>query len=304
MSKSSLLDKIPPTAMVVIAVLLWSTAGLLFKMTSVTAYEANLGRCLLAAVTIAILTRFKAFKADRFTFIAAFFYVGALSFFAIANKMTTAANAIFLQYTAPIYILVLGPFLLREKFKFTDLFVVVACLAGMSLFFLDEADVSTFSHETQQIGNLMALLSGVSLGVYILLLRHPRSFEQNPSASVLYGNLIAIVVMLPFVIDNPTKIWTSNDFIAIGALGVVQIGLAYFLFTQGVARGVRSLNASIIGFLEPLLNPVWVFLFIGEIPTKWALTGGAVIIAAVAGHTWISSLTKEKQSHPASALPD
>jgi len=285
--------------MVIMAVLLWSTAGLLFKMTSVTAYEANLGRCLLAAFTIAILTRFKAFKADGFTFVAAFFYVGALSFFAIANKMTTAANAIFLQYTAPIHILLLGPFVLREKFKFTDLVVVVACLVGMSLFFLDEADVSTFSHETQQIGNIMALLSGVSLGVYILLLRHPRSLEQNPSSSVLYGNLIAILVMLPFVIDDPTEVWTSNDFIAVGALGVVQIGLAYFLFTQGVARGVRSLNASIIGFLEPLLNPVWVFLFIGEIPTRWALAGGAVIIVAIAVHTWISSIKKERQEKTA-----
>ena len=300
MSNKSILDKIPPTTMVVFAVLLWSTAGLLFKMTSVSAYEANLGRCLLAAVTIAVLTRFKAFNADRFTFVAAFFYVGALSFFAIANKMTTAANAIFLQYTAPVYILLLGPFVLREKFRFTDLFVVIACLAGMSLFFLGEADVSTLSPETQQIGNIMALLSGVSLGVYILLLRHPRSLRQHPSSSVLYGNLIAILVMLPFVIDSPTEEWTRNDYIAITALGVVQIGLAYFLFTQGVARGVRSLNASIIGFLEPLLNPVWVFLFIREVPSNWALAGGAVILSAIAIHTWISSLNKEKQDQTAS----
>jgi drug/metabolite transporter (DMT)-like permease len=282
--------------MVVTAVLLWSTAGLLFKMTSITAYEANLGRCLLAAITISVLTRFKAFEADRFTFIAAFFYVGALSFFAIANKMTTAANAIFLQYTAPVYILILGPLVLREKFRVTDIFVVLACLAGMSLFFLDQTGTSNLPPETQQIGNIMALLSGVSLGVYILLLRHPRSFKKNPSASVLYGNLIAIFVMLPFVIENPTAHWTTNDFIAVTALGVVQIGLAYFLFTQGVARGVRSLNASIIGFLEPLLNPVWVFLFIGEIPTRWALAGGAVIVVAIALHTWISQVNKERES--------
>lgn len=278
--------------MVVMAVLLWSTAGLLFKMTSITAFEANLGRCLLAAMTIVILTRFKAFKADRFTFLLAIFYVGALSFFAVANKMTTAANAIFLQYTAPLYILILGPFILKEKFRLTDLFIVALCLSGMSLFFLDTADATSLSPETQQLGNVMALLSGISLGIFILLLRHPRAYNQHPSAPVLHGNIIAVFVMLPFVLDNPTPQWTTNDFIAVTALGIVQIGLAYFLFTQGVARGVKSLNASIIGFLEPLLNPIWVFLFIGEIPTRWALAGGGVIIAAIGLHTWISSRSK------------
>ena len=275
--------------MVVTAVLLWSTAGLLFKMTSITAFEANLGRCLLAAMTIVILTRFKAFKADRFTFLLAIFYVGALSFFAVANKMTTAANAIFLQYTAPLYILILGPFILKEKFRVTDLFIVFLCLSGMSLFFLDSAEATALTPETQQLGNVMALLSGISLGIFILLLRHPRAYNQHPSAPVLHGNIIAVFVMLPFVLDNPTAVWTTNDFIAVTALGIVQIGLAYFLFTQGVARGVKSLNASIIGFLEPLLNPIWVFLFIGEIPTKWALAGGGVIIVAIGFHTWLSS---------------
>ena len=275
--------------MVVTAVLLWSTAGLLFKMTSITAFEANLGRCLLAAMTIVILTRFKAFKADRFTFLLAIFYVGALSFFAVANKMTTAANAIFLQYTAPLYILILGPFILKEKFRVTDLFIVFLCLSGMSLFFLDSAEATALTPETQQLGNVMALLSGISLGIFILLLRHPRVYNQHPSAPVLHGNIIAVFVMLPFVLDNPTAVWTTNDFIAVTALGIVQIGLAYFLFTQGVARGVKSLNASIIGFLEPLLNPIWVFLFIGEIPTKWALAGGGVIIVAIGFHTWLSS---------------
>lgn len=278
--------------MVVMAVLLWSTAGLLFKMTSITAFEANLGRCLLAAITIVILTRFKAFKADRFTFLLAIFYVGALSFFAVANKMTTAANAIFLQYTAPLYILILGPFILKEKFRLTDLFIVALCLSGMSLFFLDTADATSLSPETQQLGNVMALLSGISLGIFILLLRHPRAYNQHPSAPVLHGNIIAVFVMLPFVLDNPTPQWTTNDFIAVTALGIVQIGLAYFLFTQGVARGVKSLNASIIGFLEPLLNPIWVFLFIGEIPTRWALAGGGVIIVAIGLHTWLSSRSK------------
>ena len=276
--------KISPVWFVVIAVLLWSIGGLFIKWTSVSGYEANLGRCFFAAITIALLTKFKALKADRFTILAAIFYVGALSFFAVANKMTTAANAIFLQYTAPIYILIFAPFLLKEKFRFADLLTIIVCLLGMSLFFLDTAPNDNLTPESQFIGNILGLCSGLSLGGYILLLRHPKAYKQNPASSVFYGNLFAILVMLPFIIPNPS-VWTSKDILAVVILGVFQIGLAYYLFTYGVANGVRSLDASIIGFIEPMLNPVWVFIFLGEKPSSWAILGGIIIIAAVCFHT-------------------
>ncbi len=276
--------KFPPVLYVVIAVLLWSSGGLLIKMTSVSGYEANLGRCFFAAITIALLTKFKALKADGFTILAAIFYVGALSFFAVANKMTTAANAIFLQYTAPIYILIFAPIVLKEKFRFSDLLTVIVCIFGMTLFFIDSAPNANLSSESQFIGNILGLCSGVSLGGYILLLRHPKALNQNPASSVFYGNILAIFVMLPFVIAKPS-VWTDKDIFAVVILGVFQIGLAYYLFTYGVTHGVRSLDASIIGFIEPLLNPVWVFLFIAEKPSNWAILGGLIIIAAVIFHT-------------------
>lgn len=269
---------------VVFGVLLWSIGGLFIKWTSVSGYEVNLGRCFFAAITIAILTRFKALKADKFTILAAIFYVGALSFFALANKKTTAANAIFLQYTAPIYILIFAPFVLKEKFRWSDLITVAVCLAGMTLFFVDSAPNTELSADSQFIGNLLALCSGVSLGGYILLLRHPKAKNQNPASSVFYGNIFACLCMIPFVIPNPSP-WTNNDVIAVLILGVFQIGLAYFLFTKGVTNGVRSLDASIIGFLEPLLNPLWVFWILGEKPSSWAILGGAVIILAIIFHT-------------------
>jgi len=276
--------KFPPIVYVIIAVLLWSIGGLFIKWTSVSGYEANLGRCFFAAITIAFLTKFKALKADKFTLLASVFYVGALSFFAVSNKMTTAANAIFLQYTAPIYILIFAPFVLKEKFRFSDLFTIIVCLFGMSLFFLDSAPNTDLTPESQFIGNILGLCSGVSLGGYILLLRHPKAYKQNPASSVFYGNLFAILVMIPFILPNPS-VWAGKDFLAVIILGVFQIGLAYYLFTYGVANGVRSLDASIIGFIEPLLNPVWVFLFIGEKPSVWAIFGGAIIIAAIIFHT-------------------
>lgn len=284
MQKSKETIKIPPIAFVVIAVLLWSIGGLFIKWTSVSGFEANLGRCFFAAITIAFLTKFKALRADKFTLFAACFYVGALSFFAVANKYTTAANAIFLQYTAPIYILILAPFVLKEKFRFADLLTIAVCLFGMSLFFVDSAPNADLTPESQFIGNILGLLAGASLGVYILLLRHPRSYKQNPASSVFYGNLFAILVMIPFILPNPS-VWTGKDFLAVFILGVFQIGLAYYLFTYGVANGVRPLDASIIGFIEPMLNPVWVFIFLSEKPSSWAIFGGIIIISAVIFHT-------------------
>lgn len=276
--------KISPVWFVVLAVLLWSIGGLFIKWTSVSGYEANLGRCFFAAITIALLTKFKALRADKFTILTSIFYVGALSFFAVANKMTTAANAIFLQYTAPVYILIFAPLILKEKFRFADLLTIAACLFGMSLFFLDTAPNKDLTTESQFIGNILGLCSGVSLGGYILLLRHPKAYNQNPASSVFYGNLFAILVMLPFIIPNPS-VWTSKDILAVFILGVFQIGLAYYFFTSGVANGVRSLDASIIGFIEPMLNPVWVFIFLGEKPSSWAIFGGIIIISAVILHT-------------------
>ncbi len=277
-------NKFSPVWYVIIAVLLWSCGGLFIKMTSVSGYEVNLGRCFFAAITIALLTKFQALKADKFTFLCSIFYVGALSFFAVANKMTTAANAIFLQYTAPIYILILAPFVLREKFRITDLITVIVCLLGMSLFFIDSSDNTNLSAETQFIGKILGLCSGVSLGIYILLLRHPKALKQNPASSVFYGNLLAMLAMLPFILPNPSP-WTTTDIFSVVMLGVFQIGLAYFLFTLGVIKGVKSLDASIIGFIEPLLNPVWVFLILGERPSRWAILGGIVIISAIIFHT-------------------
>lgn len=275
-------NKTSPIIYVIIAVTLWSIGGLFIKMTSVSGYEVNLGRCFFATITIAILTKFQALKADKFTLVCSFFYIGALSFFAVANKMTTAANAIFLQYTAPIYILILAPFILKEKFRVSDLITVIVCLVGMSLFFIDSEASSLAPNPF--LGNILGLASGVSLGLYILFLRHPKSLKQNPASSVFYGNLFSILVMIPFILPNPSA-WTNKDIFAVVVLGVFQIGLAYFLFTLGVRKGVRSLDASIIGFIEPLLNPVWVFLQLGERPNTWAILGGFIIISAIIFHT-------------------
>lgn len=276
--------KISPVILVLLAVMLWSTGGLFIKLTTVDAFTVNAGRSLFAAITVAIFTFRKGLKPDLFTLLTSLLYAATLSFFVYANKNTTAANAIFLQYTAPIYILVLSPFILKEKFRVSDLITVVVCLGGMSFFFLEEQNASNSLAPNVFLGNIAALLSGVFFGLYFILLRHPRSLSKNPAISVFYGNLIIVLLMLPLLLNNPPNLDIKN-LGAIAYLGIFQIGIAYILFTNGIAGGVRSLDASIIGFVEPLLNPVWVFVFVKEKPTIWAITGGVIILTAVIFHT-------------------
>ncbi len=267
-----------PVWFVVIAVLLWSTGGLFIKAGTLTAAELSGARALFAAATVLVLTRREGYGINFVTGIAAVFYAALLYLFVRATMQTTAANAIFLQYTAPVYILLAEPLIYREKYRAQDFVVVAFCVAGMSLFFVGQLRPQDVE------GNLTALASGFCFAVFYLLLRHPRAREVNRASSVIYGNLLLALAMLPAMIQGAAQFTTAN--LAIAAyLGIVQLGIAYTLLTLGLARGVKSLDAGIIGYIEPVLNPVWVFLFLGERPGTWALTGGAIIIAAVASHT-------------------
>ena len=287
----------PPVAFVLLAVLLWSTGGLFIKWTTLDAFTVNAGRSLLAALTVAAFTYRKGLKLNKYTILTSILYAGTLSCFVYANKTTTAANAIFLQYTAPIYILILSPFILKEKFRPADLITVIVCLVGMSLFFLEDESAKNTLASNIFVGNIAALVSGVFFGLYFIFLRHPKMLaNENPAVSVFYGNLLIVLLMIPLIAQNPPAQIGSNDIFAILFLGVFQIGAAYILFTKGIADGVRSLDASIIGFVEPLLNPVWVFLFLKETPGKWAIIGGIIIVAAVLFHTFSNARSKRLAS--------
>jgi len=267
-----------PVLFVLIAVFLWSTGGLFIKSTTIDAYQVTFFRSLFAAVTVLIVTRKSGLKIDLFGIFTSVIYALLLFLFVWATKKTTAANAIFLQYTAPIYILILGPFIIGEKFRLRDLVTVVIVLAGMSLFFVGELRFEDYQ------GNAAALLSGIFLGLYIMLLRHPRAEGFNPAIAVIYGNFLLALMNAPAGISAIPSM-TFMDWFAVVFLGVFQIGISYILFIKGVRGGTRPLDASLIGFIEPLLNPVWVFIFVGERPSAWAVLGGAIIIAAIAVHT-------------------
>ncbi|HJR07436.1 MAG TPA: DMT family transporter [Pyrinomonadaceae bacterium] len=280
---------VSPIWFVVVAVLLWSTGGLFIKSSTLSAAELSGARALFAAATVMLLTRQEGFRLNLVTAVAAVFYAALLYLFVRATMMTTAANAIFLQYTAPVYILLAEPFFFKEKYRAGDFVVVAFCIVGMSLFFVGQLRPQDVE------GNFLALGSGACFAVFFLLLRHPRTREVNRASSVIYGNLLLALVMLPAIIQGAEHFTTTNILIA-AYLGIVQLGVAYTLLTLGIARGVKSLDAGIIGYIEPVLNPVWVFLFIGERPAKWALLGGAIIIAAVASHTiWAARKAVRRQ---------
>jgi drug/metabolite transporter, DME family len=270
----------PPVTLVVFAVLLWSTGGLFIKLTSLDAYQVTFFRSLLAAITVLVVTRKHGLRINGFGVIASIIYATLLFLFVWATKHTTAANAIFLQYTAPIYILIFAPFLIGEKFHLKDLATIIFCVGGMSLFFVGKLEIADYQ------GNLAALGSGIFLGLYIMLLRHRRAAGMNSTITVIYGNFLLALLTLPSGIAA-LPVMTFKDIFAVSFLGILQIGVSYILFIKGVTGGTRPLDASIIGFIEPLLNPVWVFLFVGEQPSSWAILGGAIIIVTVVGHTTV-----------------
>jgi len=166
-----------------------------------------------------------------------------------------------------------------------DLLTVLICLGGMVLFFVGKLRPEDVA------GNLLALASGVCFAVYVLMLRHSKARLVNRASSVIYGNLLAIIMTAPWGIVVLASLGRF-DLLTVVFLGVFQLGLSYTLFTYAMSQGVRSLDAGIIGYIEPLLNPVWVFLVLGEKPSKWALVGGAIIITAVIVHMLVDARQK------------
>ena len=275
-----------PLLLVLGAAILWSTGGLFIKATQLSAFELSFGRSLLAAITIAIFTRREGFGLNPVSAITSVLYAALLILFVLSTKLTTAANAIFLQYTAPVYVLILEPIFYKEKFRLRDLITVTACVAGMSLFFVGKLRPEDVS------GNLLALASGVCFALFFLLLRHSKARNVNRASSAIYGNLIVVLICAPVFFGAFQRGIGADDFARIAYLGIVQIGFAYLLFTLAMARGVRSLDAGICGYIEPVLNPLWVFLFIGERPSGWAMVGGLIIVASVVIHMLIETKSR------------
>ncbi|ADO70557.1 DMT family transporter [Stigmatella aurantiaca] len=255
------------------AAVLWSTAGAAIKLSTLNAYQLASGRSLIAALVLFLL-----FPEGRRRPTLRMLSVAAASaatvvLFIFANKLTTSANAIFLQDTAPLYVLLLSPVLLRERPSRGEWVAVPIFLIGLSLFFFDQLSPG------QLQGNLVAMGSGVAFALTILGMR---AASTEGSAILIWGNLLAGLAFLGPALNSPMP--TLLDIALLAFLGIFQLGMGYALFYRGL-RDVPAVEASLLVLLEPVLNPVWAFLVAGEQPGPWALLGGGIILLATAWRT-------------------
>ena len=261
------------------AAVLWSTAGAAIKLCDLDAWQIAGGRSLVAAVLLLAVVREARVRPTGRVLAVSLAYAVTVVLFVVATKLTTAANAIFIQDTAPLWVLLLSPVLLRETPTRGELLAVPVYGVGLGLFFLDELTAG------QVAGNLAALGSGAAFALSILGLRRLR---HDGPAALVYGNLIAAAVTLPLWPRGPAA--TAGDLGLLLYLGIFQLGLAYLAFSRGVT-GTPAIVASLLILLEPVLNPIWTFLFAGERPGPWAVVGGGVVLAATAWRTVAPMLT-------------
>ena len=255
-------------ASLILCSILWSSGGILIKLVSWDPFAIAGMRSL-----IAFLTMLAFIRKPRFTFslnqvMAALSYAATMILFVLATKMTTAANAVLLQYMEPVYIVILGRWLLSdEKTGWFDWLVIAGVFGGMFLFFLDNLSFSA------NIGNILAVCSGVTFALSAIFMR--RQKDGRPADSFMLAHLVTFAVSIPFMFRAGVPSATSS--LGLVLLGVIQMGIPSILYARGV-MGVTAISCALITMIEPVLNPVWVAVFFGEIPSARAVAGGAIIL--------------------------
>jgi drug/metabolite transporter (DMT)-like permease len=284
-------------AMVLGAAVLWSLGGVGIKRAEAAPLAIAGYRSLFALPIVggfaarqlrSDLGAFRPAIARPSVWIAGVSYAATVTLFVLATRLTTAANAILLQYTAPIYVALLSWPVLRERLALRDVLAAMGCLAGVYFFFGDKLSADGM------LGNALALVSGIGFGALPVLLRRielaesPRVARVAPMISLVLGNALVVAVAAPFMLAGPGG---ARSLLILFSLGTLQIGAAYVLFAAGMRR-VRALEGMLLSMIEPMLNPVWVVIGAGERPTRRALIGGAFILGSVVLHAASSARAK------------
>jgi len=267
---------------VVAAAFLWSTSGLFIKLLDWHPMVIAGTRSFVAAAFLLIVRLLlpppKDAKNRPFPLWAcAIVFALTLVTYVIANKLTTAANVILLQYSAPIWAAILGWALIREKPNWEHWAALILVSCGLLLFFREGLDPGAVT------GNVLAIVSGVLLGSHSVFLRMLK--DGNPSDALLLGHTICGVLSIPYIILYPPSMEVPSV-LSLLFMGVLQMGLASFLFSYGIKR-VSAIQAMLTAIIDPIFNPVWVLLVTGEKPSVSALAGGALIIMAVVASSLI-----------------
>ncbi len=258
--------------LLVLTAVLWSASGVGIKSIQWNPLAIASARSLVAGLFIAFLARKrKIFKRPTRGLMAGAASLALVSItFVAATKLTTAANAILLQYTAPIWVALAAPFILKERTRGLDWLFIAITLGGMTLFFMDSISAEGFW------GIILAIASSVFFAALAISMRYNKE-DGPPFAIMIYGSLMVFLAGLYFW--QPP--WPGpGDIVILILLGLLQFGLAYYLYTLA-SQGVTSLELVLITTLEPILNPIWVFLVIGERPGGWAILGGAVVLVSI-----------------------
>lgn len=251
------------------AAILWSFGGLLIKLVDLNPIAIAGIRSFIASFVIFVFLKKSALKLTWNKALGAISYTSLVILFVSATKATTSANAILLQYTSPIYIAIFGGWLLNEKAKLREWITILFVIGGMVLFFMDDMAGGSMK------GNVLAILSGVALGFNTMFMR--REKDADPLENVFWGSILTILVSIPFMFD---KAPSPKGWIGLILLGVFQIGLSYILYAKAI-KNITALESTFISLVEPLLNPVWVFLTIGELPGMWSVMGGIIVLVSV-----------------------
>lgn len=255
---------------VFISAILWSTNGLFIKIIDLGPLTiVGVRSAIAATMMIALFNKNLRFNLSFPQIAGAVAYSATIILFVTATKMTTAANVVFLHYTTPVFTALLGAWLLRERVSRLDWLVMSVVMGGIALFFLDEFTVGGLW------GNIMAIISAITFAFMILFLRLQKS--GSTLETIIIGNLITAVVCSYSIIQDPP---TTVDWLPLLYMGTIQIGLSFIMYCSAI-KYLPALDAVLIQTIEPLLNPIWVFLVIGETPGIWALTGGGVVLGAV-----------------------
>ncbi len=285
---TSLTERRKAILFLVLAAALWSTAGVFVKALDWGPMSILAGRGLFTSAVFLLYLRRLPKNISRWTLLAAGGSLATQFLFVTSTKLTTAANSIFLQYTAPIYVVLLAYWLLREKPSRSDWIAMGIIFLGMILFFGDQLSTDGL------YGNILAVLSGVTSAIMMVSFRAQKN--SSPEDSVLIASLVIAILGIPSVLKEN---WTISNWSVVAYLGIFQIGLAFIFFTKGI-KHIPALEANLIGTLEPILNPVWVFLFLGEQMGRFALFGGLVVLLGViVSAVGSARIDREREESPA-----
>jgi DME family drug/metabolite transporter len=267
-----------PRVRIAVAALLFSTGGAAIKIIDLSGWQIASFRSGVAAVTLLLLVPSARRGIGIKAAVVGLAYAATVLLFVLANRLTTSANTIYLQSTAPLYVLLFAPVLLHEKIRRQDLPIIAAVLGGLVLVLAGGTHASASAPNPAR-GNLLAALSGLSYALLLCGLRWLGRDARSDQAiaAVILGNVFAFLVGLPMALpvgSHPVTAW-----LVILYLGTFQIACAYLLVTSGL-RQVPAVEASLMLLVETAFNPIWAWLLLGEVPAATAIGGGALIIGA------------------------